>query len=198
MREKKLILDLCGGTGSWSRPYVENGYEVRVIDPICGGVDVRLFWRTEEKVYGILAAPPCTDFSSSGAQYWRAKDGDGRTLQSLSIVDACLRIVLIHNPTFWCLENPVGRLRDWLGPPAMYFDPCDFGRYSSQPLRNAYTKKTCLWGKFNPPIPNKIDPLRVCSQGSWIQRLGGSSRRTKMLRSITPDGFAWAFFEANR
>lgn len=28
---KKIILDLCGGTGAWSRPYKENGYDVRVI-----------------------------------------------------------------------------------------------------------------------------------------------------------------------
>lgn len=26
----KIILDLCGGTGSWSKPYRDNGYEVRV------------------------------------------------------------------------------------------------------------------------------------------------------------------------
>ena len=25
---KKVILDLCGGTGAWSRPYKEAGYEV--------------------------------------------------------------------------------------------------------------------------------------------------------------------------
>jgi len=28
---KKIILDLCGGTGSWSKPYRDNGYDVRVI-----------------------------------------------------------------------------------------------------------------------------------------------------------------------
>ena len=27
----KIILDLCGGTGSWSRPYKEAGYDVRLI-----------------------------------------------------------------------------------------------------------------------------------------------------------------------
>ena len=27
----KIILDLCGGTGAWSRPYREAGYDVRVI-----------------------------------------------------------------------------------------------------------------------------------------------------------------------
>lgn len=28
---KKIILDLCGGTGSWSKPYKEAGYDVRLI-----------------------------------------------------------------------------------------------------------------------------------------------------------------------
>ena len=27
----KIILDLCGGTGAWSEPYREAGYDVRVI-----------------------------------------------------------------------------------------------------------------------------------------------------------------------
>lgn len=27
----KIILDLCGGTGSWSKPYREAGYDVRLI-----------------------------------------------------------------------------------------------------------------------------------------------------------------------
>jgi len=27
----KIILDLCGGTGAWSAPYKEAGYDVRVI-----------------------------------------------------------------------------------------------------------------------------------------------------------------------
>ena len=31
MNSRKIILDLCGGTGSWSAPYKENGYDVRVI-----------------------------------------------------------------------------------------------------------------------------------------------------------------------
>jgi ubiquinone/menaquinone biosynthesis C-methylase UbiE len=30
-KEGKIILDLCGGTGSWSRPYKEAGYDVRNI-----------------------------------------------------------------------------------------------------------------------------------------------------------------------
>jgi hypothetical protein len=29
--KKKIILDLCGGTGSWGKPYREAGYDVRLI-----------------------------------------------------------------------------------------------------------------------------------------------------------------------
>lgn len=27
----KIILDLCGGTGSWSKPYRDAGYDVKII-----------------------------------------------------------------------------------------------------------------------------------------------------------------------
>ncbi len=27
----KIILDLCGGTGAWSKPYREAGYDVRLM-----------------------------------------------------------------------------------------------------------------------------------------------------------------------
>ena len=184
----RVILDLCGGTGSWSAPYREAGYDVRIIDPKRGGADVRM---TEYpgRVHGILAAPPCTDFSGSGAQYWPKKDEDGRTLDSLSVVDACFRFVTVCRPEWWALENPVGRLRRWIGPPVFIFNPCDFG--------DAYTKRTLLWGKFSEPKKTPVDPVRACSQGSWIQRLGGKSERTKELRSMTPGGFARAFFAAN-
>lgn len=57
---RKIILDLCGGTGSWSKYYKENGYDVRVIT--LPDYDV-LNYEPPENVYGILAAPPCTMFS---------------------------------------------------------------------------------------------------------------------------------------
>lgn len=184
----KVILSLCDYTGNWSRPYAEAGYDVRLVD-LKHGDDVRLFKHIDAHVQGILAAPPCDSFSGSGAQYWPAKDADGRTLSSLSIVDACLRLVAIYRPVWWALENPVGRLRRWLGPPRLMFHPCDYG--------DAYTKKTCLWGEFTAPRRTPVEPVRVSSQGSWVQRLGGKSERTKELRSATPMGFARAFFEAN-
>lgn len=184
----RIILDLCGGTGSWSAPYREAGYDVRLVT--MPDQDVRLFTVPDEPIWGILAAPPCTHFAGSGAQYWREKDEDGRTLEALSVVDACLRIIWRACwPKWWALENPVGRLRNYIGPPCMTFNPCDYG--------DPYTKRTLLWGNFRQPVESPVEPIKVCSQGSWLMKLGGKSERTKTLRSITPPGFARAFFEAN-
>lgn len=182
------VLSFCDYTGNWSQPYAEAGYDVVRVD-LKNGQDARLFEHVGRPVRGILAAPECTAFAGSGAQYWPAKDADGRTLDGLALVDACLRAVAIYRPAWWALENPVGRLRRWLGPPRLMFNPCDYG--------DPYTKKTLLWGEFATPRRSPVEPIRVSTQGSWVQRLGGKSERTKTLRSATPMGFARAFFEAN-
>ena len=197
----KTILSLCDYSGEWPRPYREAGYDVIQVDLKRGGDVIELAKHPEDlpPIYGVLAAPPCTHFTNSGAQYWEAKDADGRTEELLKVVDACLDIIDYLEPVWWALENPVGRLPKLrpqrLGKYQFIFDPCNFG--------DAYTKKTCLWGTFTPPLPIFIggdwwvEPERVCSQGSWIMTLGGSSERTKELRSVTPAGFARAFFLAN-
>lgn len=198
-----IILSLCDYTGTWPQPFRDAGYNVIQVD-IKHGHDVRLIDYPGE-VYGVLAAPPCTDFSVSGAQYWTAKDADGRTLESKSIVDACLALVTVCRPKFWAMENPVGRLRRWIGPPTLMFHPYEYGGYldatershKMAPPQDAYTKKTCLWGEFQIPKKKPIDPIRECNAGSWIMKLGGKSDATKTARSITPKGFARAFFEAN-
>lgn len=178
--EQKIILDLCGGTGSWSAPYREAGYDVRLITL---PQDVRLY-QPPENVYGILAAPPCTVFAASGAR-WERSEQD--YIEALSVVDACIRLQWRYKPVFWALENPIGCLRDWIGPPVMYFDPCDYG--------DPYTKRTCLWGEFKKPKVTPVEP----TEGSKLWRcLGGASEKTKEIRSVTPAGFARAFFEANR
>ena len=56
--ESEKILDLCGGTGAWSRLYKESGYEVINVD-ILNGLDVRTY-NPPPNVYGVLAAPPCS------------------------------------------------------------------------------------------------------------------------------------------
>ncbi len=190
---EKIILDLCGGTGAWSRPYKDAGYDVRLIT--LPEYDV-LAYAPPENVYGILAAPPCTDFAVSGARWFAEKDKDGRTIKSMSIIIRCLRIIAQCQPIFWALENPVGRLRKSLGEPNLIFNPCDFG--------DPYTKKTLLWGRFNEPakmpvMPETANYNRIhYPRDSNGKALAWNSAKSQEIRSITPPGFAQAFFKANR
>ena len=178
MNSSRIILDLCGGTGAWSQPYRDAGYDVRLLTlPI----DIRLLHRLDDPIHGILAAPPCTVFANSGARWPRT---DAQMIEGLSVVDACLRAVFIYQPMWWALENPVGELSRYLGKPTMYFDPCDYG--------DPYTKRTGLWGAFNLPKLNPVAPVKK----SPIHHMApGPERAAK--RSVTPAGFAHAFFEAN-
>jgi hypothetical protein len=195
----KVILSLCDYSGNWSRPYREAGYTVKQID-LQFGQDVRLL-PYPGNVHGILAAPTCTQFACCGAR-WRAQekaDGtyDAKILEALSLVDACLRLVAVCRPVFWCVENPIGTLRNYLGPPVFSFNPCDFANWSDG--SEAYTKKTLLWGTFNTPLAKPVAPVG-CRKGQpnqWYSRVGGSGAKTKAYRSLTPVGFANAFFAAN-
>lgn len=175
----KVILDLCAGTGAWSQPYVEAGYDVRRVTL---PDDVRLEPYRRGAIWGLLAAPPCTMFASSGARWPRSKND---YLHALSVVDACLRLVALHPELrWWALENPVGKLTHWLGRPVMYFHPCQYG--------DAYTKKTALWGRFTPLHKRPVEPV----EKSPIHYAPESANRAA-IRSITPSGFATAFFQAN-
>lgn len=187
MNQHKIILSLCDHSGNWPLYYREAGYDVRCFD-LKHGQDVRLL-ECPGKVYGVLAAPPCTVFANSGARWPRTTED---MLEGLSVLDACLRIIAITKPVFWALENPIGKLKRYLGEPRMMFNPCDFG--------DPYTKRTCLWGTFIPPVGLFTTTEAVApTEGSKMHALyGGKSERTKELRSVTPLGFAKAFFESNR
>lgn len=194
----RVILDLCGGTGSWSAPYRDAGYDVRIIDPRADGGDVRL-WPSKPstlprlprefddirgwigRVHGVLAAPVCTFLAGSGARWPRS---DEAVLAGLAVADACFRIIHVIRPRWWALENPVGKLARWHGPPRMRFHPCDYG--------DPYTKRTCLWGDFTIPARQPVE----ATEGSRMWRLPPSPER-QYLRSVTPPGFARAFFNAN-
>lgn len=217
----KTILSLFDYSGRWSRPYRLAGYRTILVDIkhnyassarialedtfyVTSGfsrgaletysADVRTLGIINDDIHGILAAPPRTDFAVSGAQYWKAKDADGRTAKSLELVRATLAIIDAAKPAWWALENPVGRLNTLVPELAVfgpwYFQPHWYG--------DPWTKKTGLWGTFNRNLPrNDVEPIRYNTQGSWMQSLGGKSERTKELRSMTPEGFARAFMRAN-
>lgn len=177
----QLVLSLYDFSGVWSQPYRDDGYDVLQVDLKRDGTDVRLLELPARPVQGILAAPPCTMFANSGAR-WARSNAD--MLDALSMVDAVCRLVLVTKPNWWVIENPAGKLSRWLGPPVMTFQPNDYG--------DPYTKLTCLWGSFNPPMREPV----AAALGSKMHRVPPGPRRAE-IRSETPARFARAFFEAN-
>jgi site-specific DNA-cytosine methylase len=188
MGERRIILDLCGGTGAWSRPYAEAGYDVLVVT--LPEQDVRTY-EPPDGVYGILAAPPCTMFSLARTTAKTPRN----TRQGMETVEACLHIIWeCHHrgkPKWWALENPKGLLRHFLGKPALTFDPCDYG--------DAYTKRTDVWGRFHALGRNHVPISAAMLRKLAINNRplpnvpGGQSAR----RAVTPPGFARAFFLSN-
>ena len=178
---KKIILDLCGGTGSWSLPYKKHGYDVRNIT--LPDYDVRTY-NPPENVYGILAAPPCTMFSFVRTNAKKQRD----LREGMECIRACLNIIWsfmeIKQDTikktlplqFWALENPYhGFLKRFLGKPTMIFDPWEFG--------DGYQKKTALWGYFNEPKRNPIpmtDKMKkLAKTNSYLHTMKNSTNRGK-------------------
>ena len=107
----KIILDLCGGTGAWSRPYSDAGYDVRIVtQPMHDVFNYTEYLDFKESVYGILAAPTCTHFSLARTTAKTPRD----LTEAMKLVRRCLDIVedcrSNGNLKFWALENPVGYL----------------------------------------------------------------------------------------
>lgn len=180
----RIIIDACGAKGRWSQDYARAGYDVRVIDPIAGTGYVEDYHPPAD-VWGVLAAPPCTQFAGSGARWkWTHHRTEFLLRQALQTVYHCLRIIAEARPEWWALENPSGHLKDYIGPWRYTFQPSDYG--------DPWTKRTCIWGEHAEPIRTPVEP----TEGSKLWRLSPGPER-QALRSETPPGYARAFFEAN-
>ncbi len=193
--QDRIILDLCGGTGAWSKPYADAGYDVRMVTlPYLPLFDTQVGdVRTYEPpfgVYGILAAPPCTMFSLARQNAKTPRDFQ----EGMELVLACLHIIwkcrLRHPLQFWALENPKGYLRQFVGKPVFKFQHWEFGD-------NGW-KYTDLWGYFNFPRKTVTEKPQSGSQRKWNRIASVTGKDRKAIRATTPPGFAKAFFEANR
>ena len=158
----------------------------------------------------IFAFPPCTDMAVSGAAHFARKAEIDPLFQDKAVETA--RIAALIAEFFsvpYMIENPVSVLSSKWRKPDFSFHPYEFGGYlpedDEHPVypeyikaRDAYPKKTCLWvgGGFKMP---QRKPVAVNNGYSdQHKKLGGKSQRTKVIRSLTPRGFARAVFEANK
>lgn len=100
----------------------------------------------------LIAFPPCTHLSSSGARYWSEKKADGRQDKAISFVLELWQST--HIPHI-CIENPVGILSNVMGPPTQIIHPFMFG--------HAIQKSTCLWLSGLP----QLRPTQIVSKGDF-------------------------------
>lgn len=199
---KKLILHLCADIGSDSQTYRDKPDEYEVI---CIGRQVGVEnYHPPENVYGVIANPPCTNFSIARTNAKTPRD----MREGTRLVQECLRIIwecqyymvakhVPHKLSFWVIENPAtGYLKHYLGKPVFEYCPSDFGE--------DYTKRTALWGYFNAPkkpiwfanklkgrcLLNDLTPITSRHNVDPIERMNERSK-------VSPKS-AQMFFEANR
>lgn len=136
---KKIILHLCADTGSDSKPYQDDpDYEVIMVGSDIGVEN----YSPPDNVHGIIANPPCTEFSTARSN-GKARDPEA----GFSLVWECLRIINEAKPKWWVIENPArGVLSHYLEDPKYKYEPWWYG--------SPWTKQTGLWGEFS--IPERV------------------------------------------
>lgn len=95
---EKIILDLCGGSGAWSRPYKEAGYDVHVLT--LPEYDVKKCWlNSADKQLGKCLLIPVQNVC--GVLVAPSRDLAG----AMEILQACMRIIWFCS----CAGGPDGR-----------------------------------------------------------------------------------------
>lgn len=124
----------------------------------------------------MVAFPPCTHLTVSGARWWPEKVADGRQAAALDFVRALMGASI---PRI-AIENPIGKISTAIRKPDQVIQPWQFG--------HGETKATCLWLKGLP----KLTPTDIVDgREPRIHRLPPSEDRWK-LRSETYPGIAKA------
>ncbi len=127
----------------------------------------------------IIAFPPCTHLSSSGARWWKEKQLDGRQQKAIDFF-----IIFVNHP---CkkkvIENPVGIMSTLYRKPDQIIQPHWFG--------HGETKATCLW-LWGVPKLEPTDNVEGREQRIW--KMPESKDRSKK-RSETYPGVAKAMAE---
>lgn len=122
----------------------------------------------------MIAHPPCTHLSVSGARHFEEKRKDGRQAAAISFF---MRLAKLPIPKI-AIENPICIMSSIWRKPDQIIQPWQFG--------HGETKKTCLWLKGLQPLkPTNI----VDGRENRIHRLPPSVDRAK-IRSRTYQGIA--------
>jgi len=124
----------------------------------------------------VIAFPPCTDLSVSGARWFKNKQ-----IEQEKSIEFFKRFTTLSG--MWAIENPIGIMSTKYRKPDQIIQPWQFG--------HGETKATCLWLNGLPKlVPTDI----VEGREQRIWKLPPSKDRAK-LRSKTFPGIARAMAE---
>lgn len=158
----------------------------------------------------VFSFPPCDNLAVSGSRHFarKLKENPICQIEAVAAAKAAHHLADVFGVPYM-IENPVSVMSSIWRKPDYIFNPCEYGGYLAEddshpffpdviPARDAYNKKTCLWTGNGFVMPDKrpVDAHSGANPG-W-EKLGGKSARTKMIRSLTPRGFACAVYEENK
>jgi hypothetical protein len=175
----------------------------------------------------VFAFPDCTNLAVSGAKHFAKKRALDPDFQVKAVALCRLAEMLgNHCDVPWMVENPIGVLSSMWRPPDWSFHPHEYGGLllgkDAQhpdwpeyiPKRDCYPKRTGIWCGNGFEMPEAV-PARTMPDGQRIsfakwqaqdesrrfspqfKKLGGSSLKTKLIRSLTPRGYAAAVHSVN-
>lgn len=185
-KQKLRVLVACEYSGVVRDAFIKHGHDALSCDLLPTDVDGPhyqgdLFDVIDYPWDLMIAHPPCTDLSVSGARHFEEKRKDGRQYKSMAFVMQIVRrsgyIPMI------AIENPVSIISSLWRKPDQIIQPWQFG--------HGETKATCLWLKGLPLLkPTNI----VDGRDDRIHKMSPGPDRWKE-RSKTFQGIADAMAE---
>lgn len=183
---KKLkILIACEFSGTVRDAFIKKGHEAISCDLLPteshgphyqGDVKDLLYYPWDM----VVAFPPCTDLSVSGARHFKQKKFDGRQYASVSFFMMFTKLDHVEKVV---IENPVSIMSSLYRKPDQIIHPWQFG--------HGETKTTCLWLKrLKKLVPSNV----VDGRENRIHKMPPSENRWRE-RSRFYQGFADAFAE---
>ncbi len=204
---RDTVISLFDDSGNLMRPWIDAGYQCFLFDilnPVEGRDEGSVRWRHADlrqplacpvdpsRVAFVSCHPPCDHLAVSGARWFKGKGL--RALASSVEMFATAAEFCEGVGAPYMIENPVGSMSTYWRKPDFTYQPFE---YTGHDPADNYTKRTCLWvgGGFVMPAKN-IDGTLGPPDNRIHACPPGPTRA--YFRSVTPQGFGRAVFEANK
>jgi hypothetical protein len=171
------VLIACEESQAVTKAFRELGHEAYSCDilPCSGG---HLEWHLQGDIFGfinqgwdlMIAHPPCTYLSVSGARHLYNKDKSPNLERYKNQAEALyfVRKLMDTDIQRIAIENPISVISSHIRKPDQIIQPYWFGDSAS--------KSTCLWLKNLP----KLQPTNIVSKGEfkeWVDKKSGKVKR---------------------